>query len=273
VLLLNQYFWPDVAATAQYASELAKRLADQGHLVTALASRRAYDRPGVRFAGSEAYLLSCLLRLAALPRFDVVLAMTSPPLISFLGAVFTRVKGGQLVLWVMDLNPDQAIAAGWLAENCLSGRFLRFLLRASLRQADAIVALDRFMKERLVEKGASAEKVTVLPPWTHDGHVRYDAEGRRAFRAEHGLEGKFVVMYSGNHSPCHPLDAVVEVAAELNRRGGEDAEVRFVFVGGGSEFEKVLGRGLPNVVCLPYQPLERLSASLSAADLHVVVMR
>ena len=27
-----------------------------------------------------------------------------------------------------------------------------------------------------------------------------------------------------------------------------------------------------NVLCLPYQPIEKLSASLSAADLHVIVM-
>jgi hypothetical protein len=44
----------------------------------------------------------------------------------------------------------------------------------------------------------------------------------------------------------------------------------------GSEFLKVKKRArngaLRNVVCVPYQPIEKLSGSLSAADLHVVVM-
>jgi hypothetical protein len=46
----------------------------------------------------------------------------------------------------------------------------------------------------------------------------------------------------------------------------------FCFAGGGSEQVKVRESGLANVKCLPYQPLDELSSSLSAADLHVVVM-
>jgi hypothetical protein len=79
-------------------------------------------------------------------------------------------------------------------------------------------------------------------------------------------------MYSGNHSPCHPLETLLQAAERL--AGNES--VAFCFVGGGSEFVRVKqrarDRGLRNVVCIPYQPIERLSGSLSAADLHVVVM-
>jgi len=77
-----------------------------------------------------------------------------------------------------------------------------------------------------------------------------------------------VVMYSGNHSPCHPLDTLLEAAARLE----VDPEIMFCFTGGGSEVRKVKSRGLRNVAVLPYQPLETLPASLSAADLHVVAM-
>jgi colanic acid biosynthesis glycosyl transferase WcaI len=52
----------------------------------------------------------------------------------------------------------------------------------------------------------------------------------------------------------------------------EKSEIVFCFIGGGSEQAKVRESGLSNVKCLPYQPLNELSSSLSAADLHVVVM-
>lgn len=300
VLLLNQCFYPDVVATAQYLTDLATGLAERGHKVTAVASRRGYDNPTVRFPKREvwrginiiripslglgkwakwrraadfgSYLLSCVVQLAVLPRFDLVVALTSPPLISFLGALFARCKGSRFVFWVMDLNPDEAIAAGWLQTDSFITRIMEGMLRYSLRHADSVVVLDRFMKERIVRKGIDAAKVVVIHPWSHDDVIRYDREGRQAFRERHGLAGKYVVMYSGNHSPCHPLDTLLRAAEKLKAH----PKIAFCFVGGGSEFKKVqkLAReqGLRNVSCLPYQPLDKLSASLSSADLHVVVM-
>src|SRR5207245_1675870 len=132
--------------------------------------------------------------------------------------------------------------------------------------------LDRFMKDRIKAKGVEPEKIRVVSPWAHDDHVRFDVVGREEFRKLHKLSNKFVVMYSGNHSPCHPLDTLLDSAEQL----ADWDEITFCFVGGGSEFKKVQERAqdrrLRNVLCLPYQPFEKLSASLSAADLHVVVM-
>ena len=146
------------------------------------------------------------------------------------------------------------------------------LLQSSLRRADKIVVLDRFVKERIGAEGIPEEKIDVIPPWAHDDSVRFDEEGREAFRREHNFAGKFVVMYAGNHSPCHPLETVLEAAQELRSRD----DIGFVFAGGGSEQYKVQEfarvNHLTNVLCLPYQPIEKLSALLSAADLHVVVM-
>jgi colanic acid biosynthesis glycosyl transferase WcaI len=300
ILLLNQAFYPDVVSTSQHAQDLARTLVAEGHEVTVVSSRRGYDDPTVQFSSTEewqgvrilrigssgmgksarwrraadfgTFFASCFVRLCRLPRFDIVLSMTSPPLISTLAAMFSQWKGGRLILWVMDLNPDEAVAAKWLGERSPATRILTACLRYSLRAADRIVVLDRFMKERIVRKGVGGGKVDVIPPWSHDGSIHYDAEGRRQFRETHGLEGKFVVMYSGNHSPCHPLDTLLEAALRL----ANHPQIMFCFIGGGSEFKKVRtfakNRNLPNILCLPYQPLEKLSASLSAADLHTVVM-
>jgi len=300
ILLLNQAFYPDVASTAQHLTDLALELVSRGHEVSVMCSRRMYDKPEVqhprheswrgikirriysfgfgksarwrRYADFGSYLVNCLRHLIALPRFDLVIAMTSPPLISFLGALFVRLKGGRFVFWVMDLNPDEALAAGWMQPGSWSTRRLQWMLQYSLKQADTIVALDRFMAKRIEEKGVAPGKITVLPPWSHDNQVRYDTDGRERFRQEHQLTGKFVVMYSGNHSPCHPLTTLLEAARCL----GDHPEIAFCFVGGGAEFRTVEAfratHGLNNIVMAPYQPFEKLSASLSAADLHVVVM-
>ncbi|HEV2834105.1 MAG TPA: glycosyltransferase family 4 protein [Pyrinomonadaceae bacterium] len=300
ILLLNQCFYPDVVSTAQHLTDLATELSARGHDVTVIASDRGYDNPGLRFPRRESwnsvqiiripslslgkssrwrralnfgsFAIVCALRLLLLPRFDVVVALTSPPLISFLAALLVKFKGGRFCFWVMDLNPDEAIAAGWLDERSALARLLQWMLRFSLKHAAHTIVLDRFMRDRVLAKGVEPERVTVIPPWSHDDAVCFSVEGREAFRSQHGLKDRFVVMYSGNHSPCHPLDTLLDAA--LNLRARDD--IVFCFVGGGSEHTKVknfaLRHELRNVKCLPYQPLRELSSSLSAADLHVVVM-
>jgi len=300
ILFLNQCFHPDLMASGQQLTSLAKELAERGHQVTVLTSNRGYDNPSLRFPRHEtwhgiaiiripslalgktkkwqralnfgSFLLLCAFRLLLLPRFDVVVALTSPPLISLLGATFVRLKGGRFFFWILDLNPDEAIAAGWLKGHSAAARVLERLLRYSLQTAERVIVLDRFMRQRIKEKGIPEEQVAVVPPWALDDAIHYDKKGRRNFREQEELFDNFVVMYSGNHSPCHPLDTLL--AAALRLSGRED--IAFCFVGGGSEHAKVRSfaalHSLGNIRCLPYQPLGQLSASLSAADLHIVVM-
>jgi colanic acid biosynthesis glycosyl transferase WcaI len=354
-LLLNQTFYPDVMATGQYLTDVALRLVERGHQVTVVTSSRAYDHPETRFPKSEtwrgiriyrvgstgfgkgarwrraadfaSFLVLCCLRLACLRRHDAVVALTSPPLISFLGAAWARLHRSRFFYWVMDFNPDEAVAAGWLRPDSLAARWLDRMSRFSLRHSAKTIALDRFMRDRIVAKGVAPAKVPVIAPWAHDTEVKFDSIGRERFRKAHGLENKFVVMYSGNHSPCHPLDTLLAAAREL----AGDPSIVFCFVGGGSEWRRIqqivasnsaaqacpsraatvpaspvipsnvyapaspsaLDVGCPTLdvplipaappssilhppsstlLCLPYQPLDQLSASLSAADLHVVVM-
>src|SRR5205814_4218935 len=122
-----------------------------------------------------------------------------PRLIAFLGGWRAELRRGGLVYWVMDFNPDEAIAAGWLRPGSVSTRMLEWMSRFSLRRAARIIALDRFMRDRIVAKGIAPEKIAIIPPWSHDSDVQFDPGGRERFRKIHGLEGKFVVMYSGNH--------------------------------------------------------------------------
>jgi colanic acid biosynthesis glycosyl transferase WcaI len=300
ILLINQCFYPDVVSSAQHLADLALELVQAGHKVTVLAGRRGYDDPDRRFAKKEvwegisiiripstglgkasrlsraidfgSFMLSCLFRMLFLPRFDRVVALTSPPLISFLAAIFAFLKRERFYCWIMDMNPDEAIAAGWLPKNSIMGKMLAAMLMYSNRIAKRLIVLDRFMKERLLFKGVDEGKIAIIPPWSHDEYVFFDAEGRSKFRADHGWTDKFVIMYSGNHSPCHPLDTLLQSALSLADR----PDIRFAFIGGGSEFGKAKSfaakHSLENVDFLTYQPVSKLAETLSSADLHLVVM-
>ena len=300
ILLLNQCFYPDHVASSQHLTDLAQGLVAAGHNVTAIAASRGYDNPDLRYPTEETwngvrikriwtpglgkkakwrrfvdfavFWFNATLLLVRHPRSDVTVCLTSPPLISSLGTLVAAIKGGETVPWVMDLNPDEAVAAGWLKAGGLPERIMSALQTWSFHRAKRIVALDRFMAARLTAKGVADELIHVDAPWSHDDVVHYNKVARDSFRARHNVSDKFVVMYSGNHSPCHPLDGLLAAVRSL----APIERIHFMFIGGGSEFTKVQAfktlHNLSNITCLPYQPLAELSASLSAADLHVVVM-
>lgn len=300
ILLLSQVFYPDIVSSAQHLADLGADLSTAGHEITVLCSSRGYDDPATRFPQNDtwkgirirrvpiwglgkkskirrivsfaSFFVTSSVALMFMPKQDVVVVVPPPPLLSVMAAVFVRLRGGRLLYWNMDLNPDEAIAAGWMKYDSLAAKVLGAALRYSLRASSSIVVLDRFMKDRIVAKGIPEHKVHIIPVWSHDRAICYDLEGRKSFRRKLEIEGKFVVMYSGNHSPLHPLETLLQSALRLQN----DPAIAFVFVGGGSELPRVkafaLEHRLSSVTCLSYQPLEHLAASLSAADLQVVLL-
>ena len=194
ILLLNAHYWPDLsAATAQMLTGLGEELVRQGHGVRVICGRRKYDDPSVLFPQREVrngvhitriwnssfgkgakwkravdfatWLASAELALCREPKPDVVVTLTTPPLLSVLGARYARKVGVRLVPWMMDLNPDEAVAAGWLRQGSMMEKFLRGALEKSFRQSAAIIALDRFMADRIAAKGIDRRKIHVVAPW------------------------------------------------------------------------------------------------------------
>lgn len=302
VLLINQVFYPDSVATAQHLTDLALYFRKQGVEVTVVTGNRNYERREIVYASREEYHgiqihrvgstgfgkksffhrlvdavtfdLALLLKLLFIPKHDVVISFTSPPLVGMFGALFKMLKGGHLVQWMMDINPEAAIAVGYLKPNSLPSKFLLSLFRWSLLKADQCLVLDRFMKEKIVAHGFPAENVVVVPPWPVQQLKRPDitAADENPFRKAHGLQGKFIILFSGNHSIVHPLDTVLEAALLLEKR----KDIAFVFIGGGLRAEQVTAfkekHKLGNIYQLPFQPREMLKYSLGMANLHVVVL-
>lgn len=300
ILLINQAFHPDVAATAQQLTDFAVWLARKGEDVTVLTSRRGYTPPHPLYPAEENYqgvrvvrvcsaalgrrlkvlrILDAILvnlafarRLLWMPRFDKVAVLTSPPFAAAAAFFFARWRKSEFIYWIMDLNPDAAIAAGWIRKGSFAARTLESVLRFIVRRADKMVVLDRFMKNRVTARGADPRKIEVVSPWSHDGDLETVPHEANPFRQRHGLQERFVVMYSGNHGVGHPFETLLQAALFLK----EDPSIVFVFVGGGERVSEITAfkekEKLPNVLQLPYEERSGLKYSLSAADLHVAVM-
>jgi glycosyltransferase involved in cell wall biosynthesis len=296
VLFINRVYPPAEGATGQLLAELAPELIKAGWDVTVVTSRATGTAPrsekveGVRVerVGSLSFtrasqwqralsyltLYPALLwRALCLPRADVVVTLTDPPLQLLLGPVLKRIKASRLVHWAQDIYPEVAeqlnviSTGGWLARLC------RGLSTWGLRRHDRIIAVGRCMERQLGKRSLPEAIVQVIPNWAHATHVFPIEHAANPFRREHGLGGRFVVMYSGNFGLAHPFDAILGAAEMLQR---SKPEVLFLFIGAGPRLEWVRKQverlGLVNIKFLPQQPLEKVAESLSAADLHLASM-
>jgi colanic acid biosynthesis glycosyl transferase WcaI len=299
VLLLNQTFYPDNAATSQHLTDLALELIKRGYSVDVICDARSYENRNLKLLKHEVYKgirinrinssafgkkthfhrgldylsfnISLLFKMLTLPKYDIVIGLTTPPWISFFGVIFSLLKQARFIHWAMDVNPDEAVKLGWVKEGSLFYKFLDWSTRFTYRKSEKIIALDNYMAQLIKSKGAVIDRIVVIPPWAHDD-IEALGHDKNPFRNKHNLNGKFVIIYSGNFSICHPIDTLLETARQLRDR----QDILFLFIGGGVRLKEIVDfkekYALSNIIYLPYQKREDIKYSLSAADLHVVAM-
>ncbi len=293
ILFVNRVFPPDRGATGRCLADLAGRLAALGWRVTVVADGAGAEEgsgdgppPGVTLhrtgrsvpegerPDARAYLESlCRLTWRALraPRHNVVVTMTDPPLLARVGPLLAARHRAVAIHWSQDVYPALLPHLGVRLPPSLFALLDRSMA-AALRRHDAVIAIGRCMARRLGAAGVAPGDLAVLPNWP-DPQLRPVPCGANGVRTALGLEGCFVVGYSGNLGLAHPMNGVLAAAERLRV---SDPAVRFLLTGDGRGHAAFAAaaraRGLDNIVFQPWQPPDRLSESLSAADLHLAVM-
>jgi glycosyltransferase involved in cell wall biosynthesis len=298
VFFVNRYFHPDESATSQLLCDLAFALVQRGYRIHVVCARQLYGAAGANLPPLETvhgvvvhrvwttrfgrrrlfgraldYLSFYLWCGAALLRqlrpFDIVVAETDPPLISIVAAMAAKSRRAILINWLQDVFPEVATQLGASPLPPIFDALLRYLRDVSLRSAFVNVVLGSRMAEYLQTRGIEARKIRIIENWADAASVRPKPSAQSALRRRLGLDGQFVVGYSGNLGRAHEYESILG-AAEILR---DDASVSFLLIGGGVNMEalqaRVAERNLAHVHFLPYQPRDTLEDSLAAADVHL----
>jgi colanic acid biosynthesis glycosyl transferase WcaI len=308
LIFINRYFYPDHSATSQILGDLAFALAGGGTDVAVITSRQRYDDAKAQLPAREEaggvdihrvwsaqfgrdnlalrvldyatfYFAAAWTLLRLCRSGDIVIAKTDPPLISVIAAAVAFVRRARLVNWLQDIFPETAAVLG------VGGRParlifwpLRMLRNLSLRGATSNVTIGERMADWVRGKGVASSRITIIHNWAASALIRPVPATENPLRREWGLDGRFVVGYSGNLGRAHELDTILDAMSELARQETANGlQPLFLFIGGGAKHSvlrrEVEKRGLTNFQTRPYQPASLLAESLSVADVHLISLR
>jgi glycosyltransferase involved in cell wall biosynthesis len=195
---------------------------------------------------------------------------TSPPIFQGITTwLLARLKGAPFLFEVRDLWPEFAIAVGVL-RNPLLIRASLWLEKFLYRRADQVMVNSPGYLAHVRERGA--KQVELLPNGADPDMFEPNADGA-TFRKEHGLEGKFVVLYAGAHGISNDLQVALEAARQLSN----DDRICFVFVGAGKEKANLVARAqelsLTNVLFVPPVPKTEMGLAMAAADACLAILK
>ena len=282
LLFINQFFWPDTAATGQLLTDVARAIDPESHAVTVLCGKSVYGAVDSispppakivqcadiafsrgkfgRVVSYASFLLAATAQGIRGPKPAVVLTLTTPPLISLVGTLLKSLRGARHFIWEMDVYPDIAVDLNVLKPKAMVTRLIGFLADLPRKRADGIIALGDDMKSRLIARGIPAEKISVAENWA-DG----DEIVPQPFP-----DGPLVVHYSGTFGLAHEERTIALTMRQLRN----DDRFRFVFVGGGARRaaleEFCRGEEIHNAEFRLYASRSELSSSFAEGHVGLV---
>ncbi len=304
LLIVNQFYPPDLSPTAHLVESLAESRARAGDHVTVVASQASYvsaskveprrrrtDNPRVLRVWSPGLgkknLLSRLLdylafyvlawwRVMTLNKQDVIISLTTPPLIAWAAGLHTRIhRRCRMVLWSMDCYPEVAERAGAMKPGGVAASLVRFVNRRIFRRLDHLVALDGAMADLLLKEYGQVNPrlpTTIIPNWERAELFDGPAPAAWPEADDPLIRDRFVVLYLGNAGEGHQFDTVLEAAERL-----KNEPVTFLFVGGGAQWKRIAKvqaeKGLRNILLRGYVPKEQTPAVMEAADCALITLR
>jgi len=303
LVILNQYYMPDVASTGHLLHELAHELAGEGFDVSVVTTRPSYgpretwqpvklhevvDRVEVRRLLSTRFnknnllgrLLNSLTFIGPLTirmlltsrRRNVHLYTTNPPFLGIIGAFVSLFRRHTYVMLLHDAYPQMAVWVGTIRKGGFIERTWHWFNRFTYTRASHTIVLCEAAKKLLCSTyGVNPARVHVIPNWADREKLFPTPKSDSAFAKANGLVEPFTVLYSGNLGLYYEFETLLQAAAIL-----KDENFRMVFVGSGGRKawleEQIKARGLSNTLLLPYQPFEGLNDSLCACDASFVTI-
>ena len=304
LLILCEYFYPDLAATSKLMTELAEDLVRSGLSVDAYCSYPSYvqNKSNVEgltkkeiFKGIQirrfqnphfnkntkigrilnyfSFSFFIFINIFSLRNYRMILLLSNPPLLPIFGYISKKLFRNKYFYLIHDLYPNNAIAIGTIKNENIVAKVMRFVNNRAFNDAELIIVLGEDVKRYLcsVYETAQENKVIVIPNWADKEKIQIkDKKNPVSIKME--FDNKFIVMYTGNLGILQDLELVIECAAMIK----DMDDILFVFVGEGAKKQKLIKmteeHNLKNVKFIEFKEGEEYVETLAFADCFILTL-
>ncbi|HAC62033.1 MAG TPA: colanic acid biosynthesis glycosyltransferase WcaI [Cyanothece sp. UBA12306] len=187
-------------------------------------------------------------------------------------AILSWLYRSPIILNLQDILPDAAVHVGLISNKKII-RVFQFLESFAYKNATKISVIADGFTKNLIRKGVSNDKIVEIPNWVDVDFIKPLPQENNFFRRENNLEGKFVVLYSGNIALTQPLEILIDAAAQLL----DIPQIAVVIVGKEAALERLekyrQTKKADNVILKPFQPRNKLPEMLAASDVGMVMQK
>jgi len=296
VLYFHQHFVTPRGAGGVRSYAMARKLLARGHQVTMVCGSFVGGNSGLNgpfakglrrgwvdgidvieldlaYSNSDGFITRVLtfLKFAArsvgvafTERYDVLFATTTP-LTAGIPGIFARwLRGKPFVFEVRDLWPELPRAMG-VIKNPVVLWAMGVLEWASYHSAHRIIGLSPGIVEGIAHRGVPHERITLVP---NGCDLAIFSEAIDPWRPAEVRPTDLLAVFAGTHGMANGLDAVLNAAAELKRRGRDD--IKLLLIGNGRLKPALQARaareGLTNMVFHDPVNKSRLAGLMAATD-------
>jgi colanic acid biosynthesis glycosyl transferase WcaI len=233
VLIIGQYFPPDLGGAATRAYNVAKGLALNGckvirTFVLPLRSKGVFRR--LLIFGS--FAVSSLFVLPVVGKVDVVWAANPDILILFPSLAYGIVKKKPIVSNVDDLIIEDLYDLGLLQKGSIVSKVAEFFARVMFAKVKAVTPISPGYTATVTGYGVHQSKIHIVRGGVDLDVFQQDEHARE-------IDGKFVVLYSGSFSIAYDFEQIFRAAKIIERL---DADVEFVVQGKGELLKSMRAR-------------------------------
>lgn len=301
LLIINQFFPPDFAATGQLLESISKFVSSKNIDVEILTTMpnysnlkskplkiekgenlmvRRFNTPLVSKGIMSKLINGILFSIKVFfsitlknNNIELILYTSEPPFINLTASLINKLFNISFIYIIYDLYPDVIVKNQILKRGNILIKFWEKVNQYVFSTSKEIIVLDSVMANKIKKKyHLYKSNINILPSFTNTKKIKPISKKENWFSKKYNPENKFIAIYSGNQGRCHDLKTIIETALILKKT----TDIYFIFIGNGyqNKFlnQKILELKLDNCFTMDYLDKKDISYSLNSADIAFVTI-